>query len=250
VSSSRAFWRGAYRLDDTPRKLGGRGDPVEEERLHFALADAAQLIFDRPPRSRVIVIHELVLPNGRPDVAFAAVDMQRLRRRTEAGISSITAPALAYVVAEARRRRGRMRVNDLVRRQSSAEAINRVTRAISRLSSLGVVSVSGDTLILHRTLQRPILHELHAVEAKLNGWSKAARQAHGWDRFVDSSWLAFPDSYLSHVPRRASALRSFGLLSVDHDDAVGVVRRARARAVTPLNRTLAEEAVLARWTTS
>lgn len=238
-----------YRLDSPPRKVGGRGEPIDEERLHHALADAPSLMLPRPPRTRLIVIRELVLPNGRPDIVIAAVDYQRLIKRTDAGIPAITAASLAYVIAETRRSGGRTAIKALIGRQKSLTAKDRVMRAISRLSSLDVGAIRSGVLTLQPVLTRPVVVELHAVEAKLNGWSKATRQAHAWDRFVNSSWLAFPESYLSHVPRRAPALRSFGLVGVDRDNAVNIVRRARFRAVAPLNAVLAEEAILARWLT-
>lgn len=96
-------------------------------------------------------------------------------------------------------------------------------------------------------LARPAVHTSVGVEAKIDNWRRALKQAQGIEAFVDGVWLAFPDQYLHNVPRTRPGLKRFGIITVSSEGEAIVVRKPRGHRSVGFARAIAEEHLYARW---
>jgi hypothetical protein len=199
------------------------------------------------PPGTLLIIGELALGHGRPDVTAAAVDSHAWRARERAGIEPITAPlplAVAYAL-EGLSGPGTLAELRLALPRHSAAAVNKGVRELARRGWLA--SSKGDLLVLERRT-KPRLAAVAAVEAKVDNWRRAARQAVAWINHVDAAWLAFPKSYLRNVPRRDPYIARLGLITVEGAATRGQsVRRPRSAKARGVQRRITEEQIYARW---
>lgn len=214
-------------VDYSPLRLAV---PTHEARLHQALMEHAQNLLTDQSGSPWI-LHELLLPFGRPDITVASVDEDAFERRRQAGIRPC--PSLKAMIAAGKLRLGHKPDKSL-------------SRAIGELRAAGIVERTDGTDGLHSSWA-PAVREVQAVEAKVSGWQGAAMQARSWSLAVDGVWLAFPESYMGNVPRSEVSLRRFGLVAVEPDGGVRRVRKPKPRRPDPSNRMVVEELVYRRW---
>jgi hypothetical protein len=221
---------------------GSVGIPGAELELHDALIRAAPSILGAA--GKVIVVPEISLAYGRPDIVAAEEDDDAFERRRRAGLlPCISQPHIDVAVALRRLNRPAS-----LRRiaASTGLTVDRLPRTLNELARAGLVVRVADLWLVSPDWT-PLTTNLHAIEAKVEHWQRALQQASAWASFVDSAWLAFPTDYLrSNVPRSVPALRPFGLLSVD-DSNVRVVRRPRRLMRNPVRRAWAEEYLYRRW---
>jgi hypothetical protein len=199
------------------------------------------------PAGTLLIIGELVLGSGRPDVAVAAIDQRVWQARARTGIEPVTAPLPLAVACALERMSGQGSLAELRRAlpRYPTASVSKGVRALARAGWLA--SDDPDNLKLERRT-RPGMVAVAAVEAKIDNWRRAARQAIAWVNQVDAAWLAFPDVYLRNVPRRDPYLSRLGLIGVDGATGAAVaVRRPRSARARGLGRRLTEEQVYARW---
>jgi hypothetical protein len=202
---------------------GQRGVPTVEAPLQEAAAAAADRLAP-PGFDRLLVIPELEIAGLRPDVWIGHFDEDVFRVRREAGVETCTAPfPLAVVLAL--RRLGPTSVDRLCHPPCGLGNRRRVQRGVGELVDRGMAVRDESAIAL-----TPIYHSAGArgvvVEAKVNRWRKAARQAQMSRRFFNGTWLMFPASYLPSVPRQTPMIRGMGIAVLDGED-VRVVRRPR-----------------------
>jgi hypothetical protein len=198
------------------------------------------------PPGTLVIIGELVLGSGRADVAVAKIDLRGWRARARAGVGPLTAPLPLAVAVALERAGGRGSLADLRRAlpRHPPRSVAKGARELARAGWLGA-DASGELVLERRT--RPAMSSVAAVEAKVDNWRRAARQAIAWINLVDAAWLAFPDAYLRNVPRRDPYLSRLGLIGVDPGGAGRAVRRPRSARARGLARRMTEEQVYARW---
>jgi hypothetical protein len=231
-------------------RSGQRGVPSPEREgpIHEAVAALGRELLPKgAPRGTLLLIPELVLGPGRPDIAVAVVDQRGWRARARAGVSPLTAP-LPLAVACALETAGQGASLAELRRALPRHPRASVAKGLRELARAGwLADPSAERLsLVHQS--RPRLLALAAVEAKVDNWRRAARQAVTWVNQVDAAWLAFPAPYLRNVPRRDPYLSRLGLIGVDATERLAVpVRRPRSARARGLRRRISEEQVYARW---
>jgi len=228
--------------DATARTLG---IPIREAEVHAAVAAVASDLLPKPgPEGDLVVAEELALAYGRPDIVAASVDLALFRRWRTKRIAPCTAPlALAAALALAKLG-GEAAIEDFANREANGVARSRLRRSVGTLVELGWVRRSSDKVVL-RLAPGEALQAASGVEAKLNNWRRAARQVQSWEPYVDAVWLAFPATYVKHVPRTV-ALRRFGLISVA-DGAASIIRRPSGLRARGVRHVLLEQHIYARW---
>ena len=199
------------------------------------------------PTPTLLLVAELALGHGRPDVTAAAVNSGGWRARQRAGIEPITAPLPLAVACALEGLSGRGTLADL--RQAlprhSAAAVNKGAR---QLAHRGWLASNKDGFLVLERRTKPCLEAVAAVEAKVDNWRQAARQAIAWINYVDAAWMAFPKNYLRNVPRRDPYIARLGLISVDSLATRGqAVRRPRSAKARGVQRRITEEQIYARW---
>jgi hypothetical protein len=224
-------------------RISGPGVPRLESQLHSTLLTNARSLLKTEEVKTILVIHELDLPIGRPDVLVANATLRAFDLRRRAGIEPVTAPSITAIAATLRSR-GPLTHSQLVRSRS-AFTREQVSRGLNELVRKRVVQIDGDMYRTHPRWQ-VLADEVVAVEAKVSGWRAAAQQARSWEWLVNGAFLAFPGTYLPKVPRSQPALRRFGLIDVQADG-ISIARRARWRTVTAVREALVDEAMYARW---
>lgn len=230
------------RKEETART---RGVPVLEAPVHEAVLQlGAELLPSVEVERRVVVVQELVLPYGRPDVVAAHVDATVWAAWRGKGVEPCTAPLPLAAALAIARLGGRARIEDLQRVSAARAERGRVRGALAALGKRGWVEREDDVFVL-RLVPGDALQSVSGVEAKLNNWRRAARQVQSWESHVDAVWLAFPAPYLPHVPRRQQ-LRRFGLIRVDGDRA-RIVRRPTGPRSRGVRRALMEQSLYTRW---
>ena len=221
------------------------GIPLREAEIHTAVAAVGAALL---PRFRAdadfVIAEELALAYGRPDIIAASVDLARFRKWRTKQIAPCTAPLALSAALALSKLGGKATVEQFVSREADAVARSRLRRSLSTLADLGWVRRRGDALML-RMGPGEALHAASGVEAKLNNWRRAVRQVQSWEAYVDAVWLAFPGSYLKHVPR-TTALRRFGLISVKDGEA-SILRRPSGRRTHGVRHVLMEQHLYARW---
>jgi hypothetical protein len=228
--------------DKTARILG---IPIREAEVHAAVASIADDLIRKPAEGAdVLVAHELALAYGRPDIVAASVQLGQFRKWRDKRVTPCTAPIALATALALSKLGGEATLDDLSRRTDDAAARARIRRSAATLVDLGWVRRRGVTLVL-RLGPGSALRTASGVEAKLNNWRRAVRQVQSWEPYVDAAWLAFPASYLTHVPRTAP-LRRFGLISVD-DGATSIIRRPSGRRASGVRHLLMEQHLYARW---
>jgi hypothetical protein len=219
--------------------------PRVESELHATLLAKARELLATDDAKTILVIHELNLPVGRPDVLVANADLRAFDLRRRAGIEPVTAPS-SVGIANTLRSRGPLTQLDLIKSGKGLDRQN-VSRALNGLVRKQVVQTDGEAYWTHPRWQ-VLAEEVVAVEAKVEGWRAAAQQARSWEWLVNGTFLAFPQAYFPKVPRSQPALQRFGLIDVD-GGRISIVRRPRWRTVTTLREALVDEAMYARWLT-
>jgi len=222
-----------------------RGIPVAEALLHEAVLSLGDELItrDHGPGS-LLLAHELPLSHSRPDVVGAVVDLATWRRRKRQGVAACTAPQ-ALKVAMALQRLDRPSTIDDVAAAMTGLGRPQIRKAIAELDGRNWIRRSKAGVRLAAATRRAVT-SLVAVEAKVDNWRRAVRQAQGTEVYVDDVWLAFPQTYLRNVPRGRRGLRRFGLIAVD-DRTPRIVRKPSGRKATPLARALTEEHLYAGW---
>lgn len=239
-------------LDPAPYFPGQLGVPSPEREglLHKAVVSMGQLLLPKGHRpGTLLVIPELALGSGRPDVAVAAVDIRAWKRRLKKGVAPLTAPLPVTVACALDRFSGEASLQALAETlpRHSHEAVAKGVRELGRAGWLE--SDEASALALNREARKAGLLTMAAVEAKVGNWRQAARQAISWINQVDAAWLAFPSSYMPNVPRRDPYLSRFGLIAVDDAVSPLAVRRPRSPKARGIRRRLSEEHLYARWST-
>lgn len=237
-------------LEPDPHSDGQRGVPRPEREglIHDAVVAMGRNLLPKGSQpGTLLIIGELVLGHGRPDVTVAAIDSRAWRARMRAEIEPITAPLPLTVACALEELSGRGTLAEL--RQAlprhSAAAVNKGARELANRGWLA--SNKGGLLVLERRT-KPGLGAVAAVEAKVDNWRRAARQAIAWINHVDAAWLAFPKSYLRNVPRRDPYIARLGLIAVNGDASKGQsVRRPRSAKARGVQRRITEEQIYARW---
>jgi hypothetical protein len=192
----------------------------------------------------LLVVQELSLPYGRPDLVGAHVLLDRWEERRLGGVMACTAPLPLFAAIQINALGGDATLDELLDSWPGTVARGRVRDALKGLVERGWLERDGD---VHWLRARPGdgITSLAAVEAKRNNWRRAVAQAQSWEGNVDGVWLAFPQSYLRNFPR-LSPLRRFGLIGVEGDTAL-VIRKASGRLARGLNRALMAEFLYDRW---
>ena len=104
--------------------------------------------------------------------------------------------------------------------RSTKEPVNSRTEVGSHRTRMGSLSFSGE---------QAVSRSCCPVEAKVDNWRQAARQAIAWINYVDAAWMAFPKNSLRNVPRRDPYIARLGLIPVDSLATRGqAVRRPRS----------------------
>lgn len=222
---------------------GQRGVPILEAPLQEAAVAAADQ-FAPTEFDLLVVIPELEIAGMRPDLWIGHFDEDVFRARLDADIQACTAPyplAIALIL----RRLGPTTIDRLCQPSGGLGDRRRVQRGVTELVERGVAVREEDAIVLS-PLYRSAEARGVAVEAKVNRWRKAARQAQMWRRFVSGTWLMFPTSYLSSVPRQAPAIRGMGLAVFDGEEA-SVIRRPRLTRGRAYGQLVLEEHIYARW---
>jgi len=202
------------------------------------------------PSGALLLVGELALGHGRPDVTAATVNSRGWRARQRAGIEPITAPLPLAVACALESLSGGGTLADLRRAlpRYSAAAVSKGARQLARH---GWLAPNKNGLLVLERRTKPCLEAVAAVEAKVDNWRRAARQAISWINHVDAAWLAFPKGYLRNVPRRDPYLVRLGLIAVDSLTAEGhAVRRPRSAKARGVQRRITEEQIYARWLTA
>lgn len=220
------------------------GIPIREAEVHEAVAAVAGDLLRKPAADAdVVVAQELALAYGRPDIVAASVELGQFRGWRAKRVTPCTAPIALATALALSKLGGEATLDDLSRRTDAASR-SRIRRSVATLVELGWVRRRGAMLVL-RLSPGSALRTASGVEAKLNNWRRAVQQVQSWEPYVDAAWLAFPASYLKHVPR-TTPLRRFGLISVD-DGATSIIRRPSGRRASGVRHVLMEQHLYARW---
>lgn len=223
-----------------------RGVPVAEAALHRAVLNLGRELVRRPRSAEgtLVLVNELGLSYARADVVAAVVDLELWRRRKRQGILPCTAPQPLSLALRMRDLKHPISAERLLGGLEGSER-DRLRRALAELVRRRWVrhTTAGYRL---STVTRPAVKTLAAVEAKVDSWRRAVRQAQGLEASVDAAWLAFPASYVAKVPRQRPGLQRLGIISVEMGEA-RVVRRPSGRTASAGARALSEEHLYARW---
>jgi hypothetical protein len=221
------------------------GVPLAEAHVHDAVAQLGEELLPRPRSSGTFVlVHELELPYARPDIVAAVVDLRAWQARRDAGIAPCTAPLPLRFALALSAKGGSARLDELVPGSASRGDRSRARDALAALMRKGWTERCDDLFVL-RLVPNRALEIVSGVEAKLNNWRRAVSQVHSWESHVDAVLLAFPQSYLPHVPR-TQPLRRFGLIGVEDEDA-RLVRKPTGPRARGIRRALTEEFLYSRW---
>jgi hypothetical protein len=231
----------------TPTYVSARvlGVPKAEAELQTAVYKlAGELVPAEAQRGkRVIVVPELELPYGRPDLVVAAVDLREWRRWSAREVRPCTAPGPLAAALVLQRLGGVATFADI---KMATQPVRRasLSNALGALDACGLVVRIEETFRLRTRIGHAVAFAA-GVEVKLNNWRRAARQAQSWEGKVDSAWLAFPHAYLTHVPR-VPGLKRFGLIGVE-GSAAFIVRRARGPRASVEKHVVLEQHIYRRW---
>ena len=139
------------------------------------------------------------------------------------------APAdpLSTVILGYLRLAGRARLETISQRIGQTN--DRVSHCLKALTNARIVSQDG-TLFSVRQQWRRILSQVVSIEAKVTDWQKAAAQAARNRIFAHRSFVALPRATALRVRKEAPFRKlGLGLLSVDANDGVAIVRNAPLR---------------------
>lgn len=154
---------------------------------------------------------------GAPDLVVVSCDPQVIAL---AHIEMPTAHVLAYLRAV-----GRARLETISSRTGRPQEL--ILRCLHGLVEVDAVSTNEDTFSLSPHW-REILPEIITVEAKVSNWRKAVEQASRNRIFSHKSFVALPDRVAQRIrSEKVFSQLGIGLLSVDANHDVTVVRRAR-----------------------
>lgn len=220
------------------------GVPIREAEVHDGVAALREQLLPTSCAPDLVVVHELALAYGRPDVVAAGVELARWRAWRKRKVKPCTAPIPLGTALALRRLSGKATVDELVTSNGGQGSRSRVRRSLVTLSDLGWVRRDGDAFVLRLAPGQALL-TVSGVEAKLNNWRRAVRQVQNWEGYVDATWLAFPAAYLRHVPR-TPPLRRFGLIAVEGGQA-RIVRRPSGARANGVRHVLIEQHLYARW---
>lgn len=235
-------------LPPTAATVRTLGVPIREADVHSGVASLRETLLPLPTDAPdLVVAHELALAYGRPDIVVAAVEVARWRAWRKRGIRPCTAPLPVATALALTELGGAATVDELVEHSAVQGARPRIRRSLATLAELRWVHRRGEGLAL-RLEPGEALYAASGVEAKLNNWRRAVRQVQSWEGYVDAVWLAFPASYLPHVPR-TSSLRRFGLIGVENGGAI-VVRRPSGVRASAARHLLMEQHLYGRWLTA
>ena len=228
---------------ETARSLGV---PVAESFVHEAVVRLGAELLPAAPTGRLVIAHELEFAYGRPDLIAADVNLSVWRSWSRKRIQPCTAPVPLGVADALARLDGSATLDTLVRSMAPGFGRRRVVHGLAVLKTQGRIARKGETHVL-RLLPGNAVQSASGVEAKLNNWRRAVRQVQSWEGLVDAVWLAFPNSYLSNVPR-SLPLRRFGLIGAD-DYIARVIRRPRGSLTRGVKHLLVEQHLYRRWLT-
>lgn len=177
----------------TPR-AGRRFEPVQERELH---QDALQAVRNLHGAGRgLVVVPEFAGPLGIPDFTAYVGDIERIRRRLDHDAPPIVNEWDTGILSVAH-----------VRRASSAQSVARtlgwpVETVTDRLKGLAkrraLIEVSPGRYVRPESLEPG--GRLYAIEAKVDDWRSALRQARTYRVWADSYVLV-----MSQLTRRAEA---------------------------------------------
>ena len=221
------------------------GVPLHEAVVHEGVAALQEKLLPVPTYlADLVVVHELALAYGRPDVVAAAVELGKWRAWRRLKVQPCTAPVPLTTALVLSNLGGKATLDDLVTANGGSGARARLRRSLATLSDLGWVRRQGEAFVL-RLVPGEALLSVSGVEAKLNNWRRAVRQVQSWETYVDAVWLAFPASYLPNVPR-TPRLRRFGLIAVEEGRA-HIVRRPSGPRAQGVRHVLMEQHLYGRW---
>jgi hypothetical protein len=220
------------------------GRPTRELALHEAVIGAAPRLLSSAT-SRRVAIHEFTLRGARPDAAILDVDWLVLEQRLAMKLPPLTATAdlavrAALLSGKATRQES---VVDHASRYTSVASAARALRKFERLGYLvaerrGVRLAPGATRLVRRSV---------GVEAKVGNWRLAAAQARRWRLTFDECYLAFPAGYARGLESDLPTLNQFGLLGVEPEGGVHLLRRPPSRRSDSFNSVLVDEAFYTRY---
>lgn len=226
----------------TARKLG---IPIREAEVHRAVAALCDgLLPRRTGAPDFVIANELSLAYGRPDIVAAEVELAKWRAWRRRNISPCTAPQALATALALKQLGGSASVDALATSDDGQTSRARVRRSLASLVELGWVRRRGELFDLRLTPGEAVAG-VAGVEAKLNNWRRAVRQVQSWEGLVDAAWLAFPASYMRHVPR-TTPLRRFGLIAVENGEG-RIVRRPSNTRANGVRHVLIEQHLFARW---
>lgn len=154
---------------------------------------------------------------GMPDLVVVTCDPKVFAL---AQVEMPTAHILAYLRAV-----GRAKLETISDRTRRPQEV--ILRCLNGLVEVQAVSNDAETFSLSPTW-REILPEIISIEAKVSNWRKAVEQANRNRIFSHKSFVALPERVAHRVrSEQIFSKLGIGLLSVDDDHQVSVVRRAR-----------------------
>jgi hypothetical protein len=234
-----------------PDKLTARkvGVPLLETAVQEATAQLEDALLAQPSPlvADTLIVHELELAYGRPDVVVANVDLAQWQAWRRWKVEACTAPIPLMTALALQELGGKAEIGDLISLGNGLADRARLRRALVTLVEARWVERRGEVFRLRLDPGNSVL-SASGVEAKLNNWRRAVRQVQSWESYVDATWLAFPTPYLAHVPR-TQVLRRFGLIGVEGDQA-RVVRRPSGVPARGVQHLLMEQYLYRRWLSS
>lgn len=187
-----------------------------ELQLEAAVASYSKRIM-RAPKTHLWTAGSLRIGAGMPDLLMV-VTHRRIGNLS--GMDTSDAEILAYLRAKSRART--VTIADHLRRKPAV-----LEDRLNVLKSAGAVRLEGESFSLSEAW-RNVLPQIVSVEAKVNDWRKAFRQASRNKIFSHKSFIALPDN----VAKRASNAPEFrrlgiGILAVSSKGKVSIMVEAK-----------------------
>jgi hypothetical protein len=194
----------------TPRKpRPAVGVPIHETRLTNAAANAAGDLL--PGSASLLVLHEVPIGIGRPDLVVLRVDVTRLAWRRVAGLR-LSGYHEAVVL-------GALRSGRLGELGLSRPYARRLERS---LVDRGWLDLASDD---------PVVSDSLVLEAKISDWRRALLQLSQVRWAAQQAALVVPDRLADRIPDIALTRQGMGVLGVDDSDEIGWSRPASPRAL-------------------
>lgn len=103
-----------------------------------------------------------------------------------------------------------------------------ITKYINKLEKQNIIEVYEDKVYIKNRIDKKVLGNIIAIEAKLKDWKNALIQAERYLSFSEYSYVALPKCEVSKVDRKEFYKVGIGLLGVDDKGVFEVIKPKRS----------------------